>query len=142
MDFDRGSSLLFKSSSQMIGSKDLTSVGQSLNGNDLIQILCIAFALAMKPPFHINSSVNRRNSFTYSHKNPHAVSVQPMRSPSILYWSMVSPKLGVIFHIATTTTNGERYKDVLTTHVVPLLKQRRNRNLFSARWRSSALFID
>ena len=25
--------------------------------------------------------------------------------------------------------NGERYKDVLTTHVVPLLKQRRNRNL-------------
>ena len=42
---------------------------------------------------------------------------------------MVSPKLGVIFHIAETTMNGERYKNILTTYVVPHLNQRRNQDL-------------
>ena len=44
---------------------------------------------------------------------------------------IVSPKSGVIFHIAETTMNGERYKNihVLTIYVVPHLNQRRNQDL-------------
>ena len=44
-------------------------------------------------------------------------------------WSMVSPKLEIIFHIAETTMNGERYKTILTTEVVLHLNQRRNQKV-------------
>ena len=79
--------------------------------------------------FHINGSVNRHNAFVYSHENPRSVSVQPMRSPSLMCWAMISPKFGIIFHISTTTMNGELYEEVLNTHVIPRLKQRRYHNL-------------
>lgn len=92
---------------------------------DFVRSICFSD----EATFHVNGSVNRHNSFVYSYENPHALSVQPMRSPSIMCWSMVSPKLGVIFHIAETTMNGERYKNILTTYVVPRLNQRRNQDL-------------
>ena len=92
---------------------------------DFVRSICFSD----EATFHVNGSVTRHNSFVYSYENPHALSVQPMRSPSIMCWSMVSPKLGIIFHIAETTMNGERYKDILTTKVVPHLNQRRNQNL-------------
>ena len=49
--------------------------------------------------FHVNGSVNKRNTFIYSHDNPHAVAPQPLRSPAVTCWAMISPCNGLLFKL-------------------------------------------
>ena len=88
-----------------------------------------SFCSSDEATFHVNGSVNRHNAFVNSHENPRSVLVYPIRLPSLMCWAMISPKFGIIFHNSTTTINGELYEEVLNTHVIPLLKQRRYHKL-------------
>lgn len=79
--------------------------------------------------FHLNGNVNSHNTFIYNRQNPHATVEKPMKSAAIVCWAMVSPKIGIHFRILRSTINGENYKDILTSTVIPIFKKRRNRDL-------------
>ena len=79
--------------------------------------------------FHLNGCVNKHNRFVYAIENPHlCVEDKMLRSPAVTCWAMVSPQFGVVFRLMDTTMNGERYHDVIKTHVLPLLNKRSNRH--------------
>ena len=114
----------------MTSQKGSSSVRSLLRDNGEIQILYrTSFCFSVEGTFHITGSVNRHNASVNSHENPRSVSVHPIRLPSLMCWAMISPKFGIIFHNSTTTINGELYEEVLNTHVIPLLKQRRYHKL-------------
>jgi hypothetical protein len=79
--------------------------------------------------FHLNGSVNTHNQFIYSTDNPHAVLEEPMKSPAVTCWAMVSPRIGCTFKIIDRTMNGEEYLTILNEAVIPVLQSRRNRSL-------------
>lgn len=76
--------------------------------------------------FHVNGSINRHNTFIYSHDNPHAVALQPIRSLAVTCWAMVSPRL--LFKLIDSTMTAPVYLEILQTMVTPLLSDARNRN--------------
>lgn len=68
--------------------------------------------------FHVNGSVNKHNHFIYGYTNPHAIEEQPIRSPSITCWAMISERHGIVYRTLHSTVTGDVYKDLLQS-VVP-----------------------
>ena len=70
--------------------------------------------------FHLNGCVNKHNRFIYSKDNPHLF-------VEITSFSLLSPDFGIVYSLLDTTMNGERYNNILNTHVIPSLTQRKHR---------------
>lgn len=87
------------------------------------------FVFSDEACFHLNGSVNSHNTFIYNRENPHATVEKLMKSAAIVCWAMVSPRIGIHFQILHSTMNGETYKEILTSTVIPIFKERRNRDL-------------
>jgi hypothetical protein len=86
-------------------------------------------AFSDEATFHLNGAVNTHNQFYYATSNKFAVIQEPLKSPAITCWALVSPRIGVRFKIIDRTMNGEEYLEILNSTVIPLMKDRRNRSL-------------
>lgn len=91
--------------------------------NDFVRNICFSDEAI----FHVNGCVNKHNHFIYGYNNPRAIEEEPMRSPSITCWAMISERHGIIYRILHSTVTGDVYKDLLESVVPSVFKGTSNR---------------
>ena len=83
-------------------------------------------AFSDEATFHMNGQVNLHNSFIYGFENPKATVIQPMKSPLVTFWAMITFDYGILHHVFEGTVNQHNYTDMLMEKVVPFIKPRRS----------------
>lgn len=75
--------------------------------------------------FYLHGDVNTQNMRYWSSENPRIIQEKPLHSPKVTVWMGIASFDIIGPYFFEETVNGDRYRDMLATFVVPELKRRR-----------------
>ena len=75
--------------------------------------------------FSLDGEVNRHNSVVWACENPNKIITKKLHSPKVCVWMGFSAKHKLQPFFFTENVNQDNYTDLLHSHVVPQLKQKR-----------------